>query len=129
MLPKIPEGASPSGICLPLIPRGRNDLSENRNELESFGFNIFEKGIQKPLYLTETIKRHRFIFHLKSSNFTIPAHFTHRQGSCQNTENRCRKGNWTPSAGFSASVIFDMSCWDNSFSSVLKNSIIFSNLP
>ncbi len=90
MLPEIPEGASPSGVCLPLFPKRHSDLSKNKDVFEKHGLNLFEGGIKTPLHLSNTIQRHRFIFHSQSSNFIIPWHKTHKYGSCPNTENLCK---------------------------------------
>ncbi|MEW6418370.1 MAG: aminotransferase class I/II-fold pyridoxal phosphate-dependent enzyme [Nitrospirota bacterium] len=92
ILPEIPVGASPSGICIPLIPKKKNDLLKIRGVLENLGLDTFDGGLKKPLHLTETIKRHRFIFHPNSRKFVIPPHKTHRHGICPNTESRSRDG-------------------------------------
>lgn len=92
ILPEIPAGASPSGICIPLIPKRKNELLKIRGVLENFNLDTFDGGIKTPLHLTKTIQRHRFIFHSKASNFVIPIHRTRRHKSCPNAEARCQEG-------------------------------------
>uniref|UniRef100_A0A7C3WUU8 Aminotransferase class I/II-fold pyridoxal phosphate-dependent enzyme n=1 Tax=Dictyoglomus turgidum TaxID=513050 RepID=A0A7C3WUU8_9BACT len=90
ILPKIPEGASPNGMCLPLIIKRKDDLLKIKSLSEKYGFDIYLGGLQRPLHLTETIKRHRFIFHSDLRKSFIPSHKTHNHGSCPNTESRCK---------------------------------------
>ena len=90
LLPAIPEGACPSGACIPLLIKTEEALVQSKYILKALGIDTFEGGIHTPLHLTETIQRHQFLWNWKTGNAVIPFDKTHTPGSCPNTEERCK---------------------------------------
>ncbi|MBI5410301.1 MAG: aminotransferase class I/II-fold pyridoxal phosphate-dependent enzyme [Nitrospirae bacterium] len=82
ILPELPDGARPSGVCLPILSA---NVSNSGLKHKDSDIEIYEGGVPKPLHLTNTVRRHRII----STRVSIPAHKTHKESSCPNTERRC----------------------------------------
>lgn len=90
LLPAIPEGACPSGVCIPLIIKSEEDLLQSKHILKALDLDTFEGGLHIPLHLTDTIQRRRFLWSDEVVSSVIPFHTTHKPGSCPNTEERCK---------------------------------------
>lgn len=90
VLPKIPANAMPSGVYFPVLIESSKDEARVAEYAKSIGLEIYEGGVQQPLHLTPTIGRHKLLSHMGQKGIEIPAHKTHKKGSCPNTEERCR---------------------------------------
>lgn len=90
LLPDIPEGGTPSGVCLPLLINGSDDSVRLNSFLREFGYETYDIGLLRPLHLSLTIQKHRLLPQIRKSCYAIPSHPTHILGSCTNTEIRCR---------------------------------------
>jgi dTDP-4-amino-4,6-dideoxygalactose transaminase len=89
VLPGLPEGASPSGVCLPLLIRGQSDLDKCREIVSGLGMETYEGGLHSALHLSGTVQKRNFPFLQRDSdNLLFQRHATHRKGSCPNAEKR-----------------------------------------
>lgn len=89
-LSKTSANAIPSSVCFPVLVKSDGDKKRVAEYARSIGLELYEGGVQQPLHLTPTISRHKLLSHLGQKGMEIPAHKTHKKGSCPNTEERCR---------------------------------------
>lgn len=88
LLPSIPTGALPSGVCLPLLITKREAFDKCSLIIREMGLEWYEGGLQSPLHLSRTVLERQFPFAVNSRRKHFTSHLTHRKGSCPITEKR-----------------------------------------